>query len=92
MPPPPAAFNWARRTPICELTLDVVESMGIVITLSTMPAMPGREAVCEMVLAASARALMTITASFLIRPAFSASRMVLLSFSPEFWPAMMGAA
>jgi hypothetical protein len=62
------------------------------VTLSIISTMPGREADCEMPVAASARALMTITASFLILPAFSASRMVLLSVRPELGPAMMGAA
>ena len=89
---PAAALSSARRTSICEFTLAVVEESGMDVTLSIISTMPGREADCEMPVAASARALMTITASFLILPAFRASRMVLLSVRPELGPAMMGAA
>jgi len=90
--PAAAAFSWDSRTSICEFTLAVVESMGIDTTVSIISLMPGREAFSETVLAASARALMTRTASFLIFPVLSASRMVVAGTRPASRGAMIGAA
>ena len=61
------------------------------VTLLIMPRTPRREGF-DKILAGSARALITITASFLMRPALIASRIVLFAFKAELTSAVMGAA
>ena len=70
----------------------IVALSGIDVTLSIMSRMPGRDGDLEIVSGPAARALMTRTASFLIFPTFSASRIVLLGGKPVSRGATIGAA